>query len=480
MAVSGVASAAPGILIFQDHSPIKRSKDISPFDIDIATPIREEYDTNGRLLPIVYSKTDPAFNSAVSSGRLGDAPEIPKLPDVFDASRRLGTEFVLAIQTSKVRRSVVAKVQLFRDRRQIWSDEVNMMVSIKESLNPADTARSIARTLVLKMNSAPFRGYPDQPKAPSPVLQPGQAPVVAKTGTGLQNGVTNIQLKKSIESLVQSGKTDNAILMLRDAVDASPLDLERRIDLIDLLSTTSPTAAAQEARRAAILMPEKIDLRVQAARAWIKAGQPDEAQKDLNEAVARDPNGTPTRLLLGELSLQQLEPAKAIGHLDEVIKQKDTGYARFLRALCRALLGGIDGMQIDIAEADKLEPGRSALENARRYAQAADVIDRSLAQDGATVRSLLTKIVVKPNDQGIKDQLEQTIRLAQSRTAFLSAIAVPSSAKVANDRRLLAHKLLAQSLLDLQSYAGTPDEDTLADARINLGEALKQSTAGRG
>jgi tetratricopeptide (TPR) repeat protein len=445
--------------------------------MDVATPLGQEYDTNGRLQPVVYSKTDPIIKSAMAAGRMTAPVAMPTIGDILDASRRLGTEYILVIETSKVNKGVTAKAELIRDRRAIWKDEINVGVSIQEVMNPTDTARSLARTLVLKMNMGPFKGLPDKPKPAAPTIQPGQEPIVGAEHTNQKSGLTNDQLRKNVAGLVQSGKSDAAILALRDAVDAAPLDLDRRMLLIQQLETSNPSAAALEARRAAILMPEKVELRVQAAREWIKAGHSDEATKDLNEAVARDPNGLATRMLLGELSLNDLQPAKAIGHFDEIIKAHDSAQARIMRAICRGLLGGTDGMQIDIEQADKLEPVKSPADMARRYGVAADVVDRSLAVDGAEVRGLLTKIVVKPKDQSIKDQIEGTLRLVQSRSALLSAFPVPPEEKSANDRRVLSHKLLAQCLLDLQTYSATPDDDTLADARINLGEALKPLAA---
>jgi tetratricopeptide (TPR) repeat protein len=479
-AASIAAFAVPGILIVQARHPGKAAADASEPSPDIATFIGQEYDNNGRLKPIVYSKFDPIFKAAIASGRLKNAPDVPQLRDAFEVAGRLGADYVLIIEASRVKDSMVAKVELFRDRRPFWKDNLNMAVSIKEALNSGDTERSIARTIVLRMNAQPFKGLSDHPKEAAPVLQPGQEPITARMDMGVKGGMTDAQLKASVETLVRTNQTQGAILLMRDAVDAAPLNLDRRMQLIDLLQSESPMAAAEEARRAAILMPERVELRIQAARAWIKAGQSSEAQKDLNEAVARDPNGTPTRLLLGELSLQQLQPAKALGHLDEVIKLQDSAQARFLRALCRSLLGGVDGMQIDLAQSDKLEPVKTPSDLHRRYALTADIMDRELASDGSDARSLLTQIVVKPKDQGLRDQIEQTLRLVQARTAFLTAIAVPPDAKAANDRRILAHKLLTQSLADLQSYSNTPDDDTLIDARINLGEALKQLAAVRG
>jgi tetratricopeptide (TPR) repeat protein len=479
LSASAAALAAPGLLIVQAKFSSKDKRFMPGLNTDIATYISHEFDENGRLVPVVYSKTDPIFQAAITSGRLKDVPDVPTPREVFNTARTLGAEYILVVEPTGAGKSVKAKVRLYLDGREIWKDEQEMSVSTQESVNPGDTAKSLARTFVLRLNAQPFHTLPDRPKTAPPVLQPGQTPVVTVTppAKAAKPEISNADLKKKVDDLILANKPDSAILLMRDAVDAAPLDLDRRMALIDLLANTNPTAAAEEANRAAILMPEKIDLRLRAARAWIKAGNPDEAQKELNEAVARDPNGPSTRLLLAELSLEQLQPGKAIAHLDEAIKQQDSSQARFLRALCRSLLGGVDGMQIDLAQADKLEPVKSDSETMRRYSLAADITDRTLTQDGSDVRSMLTKIVVKPKDQGLKDQFEQTLRLIQARIELLTLIPVPPAAKPANDRRILALKLMAQSLSDIENYSKSPDEDTIADATFNLGESLKQLAA---
>ena len=464
------AEATPTILIYQSKSALKGKDDLN---VDISAFIGKEYDTNGRFIPVVYSPSDPAIKAALTSRRLKSLPESPRNSEVFAVSRELRVDYLVVVEAIRSGKTVKSKLKLFRGERQIYHDDNDLSVTMKEILDPENTARSIAHTFVLRMDTGPFKEFPDQPKAQNPTLQPGQSPTAASTSVKITPETSDADLRKDIDGLVRANRTAEAILMLRDAVDASPFDLDRRNGLIDLLQANNPQAAAQEARRAAILMPDKVELRIQSARAWMKAGETAEAQKDLNEAVARDPNGVATRILLGELSLRQLEPTKAISHLDAAIKQQDSGQARFLRALCRSLLGGVDGMQIDLNQSDKFEPNRSANVIALRYSQATEILDKAFLQDGQTLRSLIPKLIVKPKDQTLRDDLEQMLRLVQGRTVFLSSLGTPRDLKLSQDQRLLAHKLLVQSLLEVQSYQSTADEDVLAEARINIGEATK-------
>ena len=471
-----VAFSTPTVLIYQAKPTILTKDDVA---VDISDYIGKEFDGNGRLFPIIYSSKDLTFRAAVAKGTIKDPSTEPTHKELVEVARGLHAEYIIVVESVRSGKTVSAKLKVFRDRREVFKDEANLSVTLKDMMDLDSTSRSIAHTFVLRMNGGPFKGLPDQPKIKNPTLQPGQAPEVPIAPVKQDHVTTGSEIKKEIDDLAKSNKMEEAILKARDAVDSQPFDLDRRLQLIELLQSGNPEVAAVEARRAAAMLPDKVELRVLAARAWIQAGRSDEAQKDLNEAVARDPNAIPTRLLLAEISLQQLEPTKALGHLDEIIKSQDSPSARFLRALCRSLLGGVDGMQIDLAQVIKLEPSSSSETQGHRYVLTVDVLDSALGRDISDLRTLIPKIVVKPKDETLKEQAEQMLRLLQTRTTFLSLISVPSANKLAQDQRLLAHKLLTQSVLDIQSYANSRDEDLLAEARINVGEAQKQLTAAK-
>ncbi len=476
-ALVSAAMAAPAVLIVQMKLPIKDKLDPN---VDISEAIGKEYDANGRLVPIVYSSADPIVKAALSTGELKGIYENPRSNEMLDAARKLHVNYVIVVSAYRSGPKIESKLLVYKDRHEVWKDEQNMSVSLQEIVDPANTVASLAHTLCVRMDLNVFKGLQDRPKANNPTLQPGQQPTVVPTMIQLTPEVNSAELNHDVDELVKSGKSSQAILKLRDSVDLAPFDFERRKALILLLGDTSAENAALEARRASAVMPEKVELRVLAARYWIKAGHSDEAQRDLNEAIARDPNGAATRLMLGEVSLSQMEPSKALPHLDEAIKQKDEAEPRFLRAICRALLGGTDGMQLDLAQAAKMSPTKADSVALKRYDFAANLMDRSLAIDGTELKSLIPKLVVKPKDQGLHEDLDQMLRLVQSRTAFLTAVEPPATGKIPHDQRLLAYRLMAQSILDVQTYCTSKDEDTLADARINLGESMKQLAAARG
>ncbi len=452
-------------------------KQASGSEFELMAALGKELDSFGRVTPILYSTSDVAFRAAVAMGRVKPPPPNPKPHDLVVAAKALDATYILIVQAQPGNNKMKGTATLYFEGRENWKDDETVSVATGGELDVTDTLRSLARTFVLKMNQGPLLGLPDRPKMSQPPMQPGQEPPVAHVNPGAGGPVTDDALQKSVGDLVKANKSDDAILLLRDAVDSAPLDLARRMSLIELLQVKDPSAAAEEARRAAMVLPDKLELRVLAARCWMSAGQTAEAQKDLNEAVARDPNGPATRMLLGELSLKQLQPDQALPHFDAVVKLQDSAQARFLRALCHALLGGADAMQADLAEAAKLESSPSTTVIASRYALTADLMDRITAKDAVALRELIAKLIVKPKDATLRGQAAQSLRLLQTRVAFLSAVQVPPDAKDANDRRILAHRLLAQCVLDMQTYANSPDEDTLADAQSNLADALKTLAA---
>ncbi len=468
------ALADTSVLIVQHMVPEKNGADPN---VAVSDYIAQELDTDGRINPIVYSMTDPVFRAAAESGRIKDVVDRPNLEAAFNIAHQLGTEFVLVEESYQSGKAIRSRAKLYKDHRQIWKDEQDLSVTSIATSDQDNTCRSIARTMILRMNAGPLKGYARRTKTMTPDLAKGQAPVVPVVPVAEVPVADPEQLKRKVNDLVAAGKTESAILLLRDSVDTLPLDLDRRVMLINVLLAGDPKAAAEEARRATTLMPDKPELRALSAKAWMAAGLPAETQKDLNEAVARDPGGTNTRLMLGELSLSQLEPEKAMDHLDQAIKQQDSSRSRFLRAVCRALLGNVDGMASDLNESTKLQPKLTPVEQTERTTLVADLLDRMFTRDGATVRLLTQQVVVKPHNRDLREQIASISKLLQARSALLGVMSPTAETKASHERRILAHRLLAQSLIDLQTFSDKGDEDALSDSRINLGEALKQMAA---
>jgi tetratricopeptide (TPR) repeat protein len=468
--------AIPRILIVQTKVGFRGSEDPN---LAVANYIAGEMDELAKLEAVVWSLTDPILRAATTAGKISYKETISQA-EADAIAKKLGAEYLLIAQARRDAGSYRGKVELFRSGKSIWKDEQNLAVKSESSSDTDSSLRSLARSLVLRMNSEAFKGLPSQKATVTPALTEGQAPVQVAVPRPTQPvKKDNGPLLRNVESLIGSQKTANAIALLRDAVDSDPLDVELRLALGNALLNIDPSTAAMEARNAAGVLPESAELRVLAARAWMRAGKPDEAQTDLNEAMARNPDGSVTRILLGEIGVAQLKPERSLDHLNQAIKAEDSSYARFLRAFAYALAGSADAMKADLDQVAKFEPKPTPAEIQRRYDFAADVLDRSIQLDSNAVRALVQRAIVKPNDKEVLDAVDLARRQIRSRGTFAESLGVPTAFKRVQEQRLLAYKLMAQSLTDLLGYMAGGGDESLTDSRINLGEAIRNASEAR-
>jgi tetratricopeptide (TPR) repeat protein len=467
--------AVPRILIVQSQVPA--NKDGDP-NVPIANFVSQEIDDSGKLTSVVWSLSDPNFREAALSGKLKNVPDLPKLADAISVARQLDAEYLLVVEATKNGKDVKAFARLYRGGKEIWKNSETMAVATNGEANPLSSAQSIARTTVLKMNSSALKELSVKTAVSTPEPARGQAPVSTMVAPPPVAKSDNSKLRSEVEALVRDKHYTTAIAMLRDAVDSDPFDAERRMMLINLLQDRDPASAADEARRAGSLIPDKPEFRILAARAFMQAGMNKEAQEELNEAIARSPEATTTRVLLAEIAIKDLQPEKALGHLDEAIKNEPTAEAFFMRAICRAMLGGADGVKLDLAAVEKATPERSPTDVERRYRLAIPILDKLISRSFDAVRDLTQRAIVRPKDTEVQDGLESLQRVCAARSALLTGLTVPPDEQRSHDRWVLAHKLLAQTLVDLRTFTGG-DSDALVDARMNLGEAINQAKLAR-
>jgi hypothetical protein len=165
----------------------------------------------------------------------------------------------------------------------------------------------------------------------------------------------------------------------------------------------------------------------------------------------------------------------ATEHLDVAIHRDDDPDGYVLRAVARAMMGGADGLVIDWKQA-KRAPG---FVPTARYGFAYSALDRITALDITQTKDLLARCVVNRGalqNAEDRDQLEKRVR---ARLAYLGETGVPDANKKSFERFSLAQRVLIQCLQSISDYLETGDSETATDARINLGEALKQVSAAR-
>lgn len=498
------AWAVPQMLIFR----VAPSKTTTAFDSPICDALANDFQPQGRVAPVVWSLTDPVVRAAVNSGKVIFDRETPTLRDALSVAGKLGAEYVLAADVLPGEGSIYCRAELYQRGRLVWRDPVvdtdRVLATLREMLRTKkitqeaydeqakranyrestvqfdrqfgldDTIRSVARTWVEMMNSGPLRSLNPQVVKPTPEPAEGEAPprIVAPK--------PDHQWEKDVDAAIQAGETVRSVLLLRDAVDVQPFDADRRISLIQLLLRSgSPEVAAKEARRAAMLMPDKILFHELAARSWIEAGKLDDARDDLNEAVARAPESPETRRLLAEVAIYQGDFASAIDHLNRAIATAPSGDAYYLRAVAFALGGQTDKAAADLKRATDAGLTMAPLEVDARYDLVAALFDGSLTDLGNAVRQMQQRAQVQRTDPEVVDGTAALAAKVEGRADFFAMLAPPESHKPSHERRVLAYKLLSQTLVDLQSYLKSGSEDVLTDSRINLGEALRQEATAR-
>lgn len=511
LCLAAAASAAPEVLIIQLRAP----RDAKEADnVAILSYIAQELDDEGRVVPIAWSLTDPVFRAAVDDGHIKRPPTYPSMELAFEIANKLRITYVLAVQVWKKDGSVLAKGALYKGGKILWKDpdlsaadmENRRKALETEAKNAAKAgaqapqvdpdlmesrlievtvgnagfdldgaSRSLARTWTHLLGSGPFASHPAHPKAAPPVpVDEGTKPAVVAPPPPPPKA-DNRKLSEDSMRLMAAGQTDAAIAMLRDAVDSEPLDAERRRLLIQsLLAAQRPRQAAEQGRRAAELLPTQIEFRTLAAQAWLQAGDLDEANADLNEAVARDPEAVATRSLLGDVSLHRLKPEDAITHYEVVIGKAPSTDALCRRALAYALLGQKDKVAADLVLVAKSGWGSAA---GASFIFTSTIIDRSVLPLGDDARTLLQRARVKPDAPEVATDIAEMLQQAEALAAVVEAVPIPQKHQPSAEQRKLALKLLAQFLAELSAYVRTRDEDALTDATIDLGEAIKNAKA---
>lgn len=506
-ALAGLAAGAwaiPQMLIFR----VAPNKAAVAFDSPICDAIANDLQAQGRVSPLVWSLTDPVVRAAVNAGKVNFDSETPTLRDALSAADKLGADYVLAADVLPGEGSIYCRAELFQRGRLVWHDPVvdsdKILRSLRDMLRKKkitqatydeqarlatyresavqfdrqfgldDTIRSVARTWAEMMNNGPLRSLTPQIVKPTPEPAEGDAPprIVAPK--------PDHQWEKDVDAAIQAGETVHAVLLLRDAIDVQPFDADRRIALVQLLLRSgSPEVAAKEARRAAMLMPDKILFHELAARSWIEAGRLDDARDDLNEAVARAPESPETRRLLAEVAIYQGDFPSAINHLKKAIATTPSGDAYYLRAVAYALGGQTDKAAADLKSATDAGLTMAPLEVDARYDLVAALFDGSLTDLGNAVRQMQQRAQVQRTDPEVVDGTTLLAAKVDGRADFFAMLAPPESHRPSHERRVLAYKLLSQTLVDLQSYLKSGSEDVLTDSRINLGEALRQEATAR-
>ena len=444
----------------------------------LADYLARNLDEDGRVVPIVWGLTDPIFRDAAYSGKLGKIADAPALPDALQAARKLNAAYLLVYTTHFKGAFEIGTCQLFDDGKEIWKDTEQMSSSGTAS-GVDSRSDSMARTWTLKLGLIPLKGLPARPKMNTPAVGQGQAPIHPETTPPPPVEATPEKFDPAlvaahVQKLREDGKLDAALVMVRDNIDVHPLEPSLRVLLVQILEAQGNyRMAAEEAQRGSQMVPGNRELKMAAIRDLLQAGEADLAKSALNEMLARGDQDPSTVLLEGQIALAAHDLKEASVCFGKAVQAAPSPEGFYWQAVSRALLGGEDGVTLDLQSLTKTPLPNSALIDA--YPVAIKLVSDSTSEDLNQVLTVFSQASLKGSVVG--DQINDMARRSAARSAFLSASPIPPEHKDSNAKRLLAQKLLSLALIDLQDFVKTGSDDSMTDARINLGEAMKQSKA---
>jgi len=463
--------ALPKVLIIQP------STDQNASPVFLGDALAQSLEGEGKLDPIVWNQTDPIFRDAVLDGRVKDTPN-PTPEEVQLAAKALGCDYVIRLGVAIKGTQLTGDISMMKAAAVVWKDTQTMDPGRASANDLNNTVRSVARTWAIQISTGPLHDLKAEPKPPeTPAPSQGQLPNAAPPTDPLPTPADSAKAVTEYQRLMTAKQIEQATTVLREAVDVSPLDPKLRVMLIKHLSQIGRSReAAEEARRAAILLPDDPDLRAIAAQAYIDSGQNNQAEDQLNEALARNPEDPVTRGMLADIALNGLKAQAAKDHLEVALKKAPSKDFAYRIALCDAILGDPAAVQTDVDHATSIAEW-SQQEGSYKFCM--KVLDQALDQGIGDLRSLYQRASVKPNDPDVKQATEQQLAILSARQTLLDGWTAPTIHRNSHGKRSLALKLLAQSLSELKAFLADGSQDTLTDANIDLGEAIKQISAAK-
>ncbi len=470
VALTAVSNAVPTLLIVQQKVPKSYNSD---FNVPIDSYMSIEQDEEGRVIPVIWSLTDPIFRAAVNEKIIPKPDGDPTLDQILNSAKALKADFVMAIKAWRKGAKVESEVTIYRNGKVAWSDKKSTSVEKEGMLDTDSSAHSLARTWTLTLAQGLFKQYPSK-KRETPNLDPGQSGPAVKIAPPVK--VDNKWLTDQVAKMSKSGDKTGLLLLLRDAVDAEPFDIERRRMLIEHLMVSGEVeAAGQEAKRASNLIPESSEFHVVSARAFMRSNDFEKAQLELNEALARDPEGFETRMLSGELALIKGDAKKAVEHFNIAAARQVSPDLCFKRGLAYGLDGDEEKAKADLEKAKLASETPLELESQYQFAiQCLDARYEGLLTD---VRNAVQKARISLS--GGKDLCAKALKPVLGFDAVLNLLKYPEKHKASNSTRILASSLLAQAIGQVDEAIRTLNASWLSDATLNLGEAAKQYIAAK-
>lgn len=471
--VSAWCLAVPKILIVQINNDPTSNQSPIPLGDALAQALSEE----GKSEPIFWSQTDPVFRDATLDGRVPSIQN-PGPDDVQAAEKALACDYVVLVQVQVKGTALTGRADMYKDAKQVYSDSetIDPRRSSTNDLNNA--VLSAARTWAIQIGSGPLKTIQAQPKPPeAPAPSQGQIPKSPSVDP-VPTVTDSAKAIDDYQKLMAAKQITEATNLLRQAVDNSPLDEKLRILLIQHLTQIGRSReAAEEAQRASLLIPDSAELRQLAARAYIDSGQTDQAEAQLNEQLARNPDDPGTRAMLADIDLAGMKIQPALDNINAAIKKAPSKDLVYRKALCDSIDGDATDLQADLTQAGQVTVWNHPEEES--YGLCMKVFGASTDQWVGDLRSLNQRAAVKRDDPDVAKEIDEDLAMLQARQTFVDGWPPPETHKKSQGKLSLALKLLSQSLSELKAYLSDGSQDTLTDASIDLGESIKQLQSAR-
>jgi tetratricopeptide (TPR) repeat protein len=236
------------------------------------------------------------------------------------------------------------------------------------------------------------------------------------------------------DQAVAAGKTSEAIIAFRNAVQVDPVSAEARLRLATALTTLGDARGALgEYVRAADLKPDDHDLQIQTGNLLLAVGRLDDARTRAERVLQKNPSHVEGHVLLGNAlgGLQNLD--QALDQMEEAIRLDPARAASHMQlAIVQQARGKAVEAEAALKKAIELSPtwpgGHMALGSfylsVGRLADAGAALDAALALEPAHVGANRAKAVLAFLNGRPGDAEAHLKRLAESSSAVAPQIAL--------------------------------------------------------
>jgi tetratricopeptide (TPR) repeat protein len=457
----------PTMLIYQES--VVEFTDTDP-NVIVSKKLGEMLDKNGKVAPIVWTKDDPAIAAAVAGGKLPGLPAAAKRQEVLGISKILGASYVAFVELRRTGAELNGKIDVVRASggRSLWKNETKVSVMNGGRLDAESGVLSIANTWTIQLNANPFKDLAARPIFENPAVS---NPSFTPSATG---SIDNTPLASGLKAL-EEGRLVAAVALLHDAVDVEPMSVKARLAYIDALRQSGhPFLAADEAARAAELMPQEGTFLVAAAQAWIEGGKPDKAHDLIRNALASEPKNASALSLLGDLYVGRLELDGAIDAYTKSFEAKQDPETLYKRAQALAIAERFDESIADIERANSAGLSREPAQAEKRYRETVKTLDPVIESLAANERNLLREAGDGKPTTDLKGRSASFTKRIESFLGYLDRIEAPETHLRSHTRRELAVSLLHQSAQGLAKFLAGDTADALGDAEILQIEAMRE------